>query len=56
MNDLTRVVERLAFEIHKDRENAQRDREIQQLCLENILLRFERGLPPGNKSPKEDET
>lgn len=55
MNDLTRIVERLAFEIQKDRENAERDREIQRLRLENILLRFERGLPPGNKSESDDQ-
>jgi predicted nucleic acid-binding Zn-ribbon protein len=54
MNDLSRVVERLAFEIQKDRANAERDREIQRLRLENILLRFDRGLPPGT-SPGSDE-
>ena len=43
------------FEIQRDRENTERDREIQQLRLENILLRFERGLPPGNKSETEDK-
>lgn len=56
MNDLTRIVERFAFEIQKDRENTERDREIQRLRLENILLRFERGLPPGSKPESEDET
>jgi predicted nucleic acid-binding Zn-ribbon protein len=47
MSDLTHVVERLTFELLKDRETSERDREIQRLRLENILLRFERGLPPG---------
>jgi hypothetical protein len=55
MNELTRIVERLAFELQKDRENTERDREIQRLRLENILLRFERGLPPGSKPEREDE-
>ena len=55
MNELTRIVERLAFEIQKDRESAARDREIQRLRLENILLRFERGLPPGSKPESGDE-
>ena len=50
MSDLTRIVERMVFEMQKDRENAAREREIQQLRLENILLRFERGLPPGSHS------
>ena len=45
---LAEVVQRLAFEFQRDRENAAKDREIQRLRLENILLRFERGLPPGN--------
>ena len=56
MNELTRIVERLAFEIQKDRENTARDREIQRLRLENILLRFERGLPPGSKPESENES
>jgi predicted RNase H-like nuclease (RuvC/YqgF family) len=51
---LTHIVERLAFELRKDRESADREREIQQLRLENILLRFDRGLPPGN-SPGEEK-
>lgn len=43
---LTLMVERLAVELNHDRQNAQRDHEMQQLRLENILLRFERTLPP----------
>jgi predicted nucleic acid-binding Zn-ribbon protein len=50
VSELTRTVERLAFETQKDRENAERDREIQRLSLENILLRFERMLPPAGKT------
>jgi hypothetical protein len=37
-------------ELQHDRQNAEREREMQSLRLENILLRFERGLPPGGKS------
>ena len=48
LNDLTRVVERLASETRMNRETGERDREIQRLRLENILLRFDRGLPPGS--------
>jgi chromosome segregation ATPase len=46
---LTRVVERLAIELQHDRENAAREREIQRLHLENILLRHEHGLPPSDQ-------
>ena len=55
MSEWTHIVERLAFEIQKDRENAERDREIQRLRLENTLLRFERGLPPGSKSDSQED-
>jgi hypothetical protein len=41
------------FELQRDREAAAKDREIQQLRLENELLRFERRLPPARS---EDET
>src|SRR5579872_5600120 len=46
MAALTRVVERLMVELQHDRRDAEREREMQRLRLENILLRFERGLPP----------
>lgn len=46
---LAEVVQRLSFEHQRDRENADTQREMQQLRLENILYRFERRLPPGSK-------
>lgn len=53
---LANTLQRLAFEFQRDRENAERDREIQRLRLENIFLRFERGLPPGTKPESENES
>jgi hypothetical protein len=41
--------QRLTYEFQRDRENAARDREIQRLQLENILLRSERRLSPGDR-------
>jgi hypothetical protein len=52
---LARVVERFAIEQQHDRENAEREREIQRLRLENILLRYERGLPPGSLKDETQE-
>ena len=51
---LTEVVTRLGYELLRDRENAEREREIQRLQLENALLRFQQGLPPvaGNELPE----
>ena len=53
---LARVVERLIVEMQHDRQNAEREREMQTLRLENMLLRRERGLPPGNTPSEEGET
>lgn len=47
--ELTRLVERFVGEVQHERENARKDREIQELRLQNIVLRLERGLPPGEK-------
>lgn len=55
MGEVTRIVERLALEWQREHETAARDREILQLRLENTLLRFERGLPPGGH-PDEPQT
>jgi hypothetical protein len=46
-------VQRIAFEFERDRDNAARDREIQRLQPENVLLRFERGLPSGGRQQEE---
>ena len=48
LNDLTMIVQRLAFEQERQRENEIHEREKLALRLENILLRSERALPPGN--------
>ncbi len=50
---LAEALQRLTFEHQRDRENAETQREMQRLRLENILYRFERRLPPGNA---QDET
>jgi len=55
VNDLTRIVERMGIELTHEHQNARRDREMQQLRLENILFRFERGLPPGDPPLNENE-
>lgn len=55
MAALTRIVECIAVELNHDQANAQRDRGMQQLRLENILFRFERGLPPGNPLENDNE-
>ena len=54
LDQLADFVRSLAFEFQRDRENAEKDREIQRLRLENILLRFDRGLPPVSKPDSED--
>ena len=46
MNGLSRLVERVIFEVQKDREAAARDRENLVLRLENALLRSGKSLPP----------
>lgn len=48
VNELTRIVEHLASEMQRAWETAERDREIQRLRLENVLLRFECRLTPGS--------
>ena len=42
-------LERLAYEIHKTRDEDRHEREKLALRLENELLKFERRLPSGNK-------
>lgn len=43
-------MQRIAFEQQRQRENEIHEREKMALRLENILLRSERALPPGNVS------
>jgi hypothetical protein len=52
---LTHVVAQLKMELQHDRESAARERELQQLRLENILLRYERGLPPAGSLATTDQ-
>ena len=47
ISDLTKAFQHLAFEQQRQRENEMHEREKMALRLENILLRSERGLPPG---------
>ena len=51
LKDLTAVVQRLAYEIHRTSENEAHEREKLVLRLENELLKFGRRLPSG-KSDK----
>ena len=48
INRLTAAVQQIAFEQQRQRENEVHEREKMALRLENILLRSERALPPGN--------
>jgi hypothetical protein len=43
---LAEEVHELSFQLRQDRENRARERELLRLQLENVLLRFERRLPP----------
>ena len=45
---LIEAVQRLSADFNQDRSNAERDRKILLLQLENAFFRHERGLPPGN--------
>ena len=45
---LGRLVERLILELNHQKENAAKERENQELRIQLLLLRYERGLPPGN--------
>lgn len=46
LDRLTKTVEQIIYEIRRDRDASEKDREILLLRLENQLLRFERRLPP----------
>jgi len=48
---LNELVERLAFDQQRDRENTAHEHEKLMLRLENALLKFERRLPP-DRPPK----
>lgn len=49
IDELTRAVERLAYEIRRGLDEEQHERELLALRLENELLKFEKRLPSGEK-------
>lgn len=51
---IAQALQEVRFEQQREKENAETQREMQHLRLENILYRFERRLPPGN-SPNETQ-
>lgn len=51
--DFVHVVERLVYEMQRDRDKSEAEQKILLLEIENRFLRFEQRLPPG---PKSDET
>jgi archaellum component FlaC len=55
MQDLTRAVERLAYEIHRVSERETHEREILALRLENERLRFEGRLLAGKPDKERDK-
>jgi chromosome segregation ATPase len=48
-DELAEEVRELSFEMRQDRESRARERELLRLQLENVLLRFERRLPPARE-------
>ena len=55
LKDLTAVVQRLAYEIHRVSENEAHEREKMALRLENELLKFERRLPVAVQTKKDKD-
>jgi predicted nucleic acid-binding Zn-ribbon protein len=55
MGELTHAVERLAFEIRHGRDQAEAERKILLLEIDNRFLRYERSLPPGGSPQNETE-
>ncbi len=55
MQDLTRAVERLAYEIHRVSERETHEREMLALRLENERLRFEGRLLAGKPDKERDK-
>ena len=46
LNDMGKVLDRVLYELQRQKENETHEREKLALRLENELLRFERRLPP----------
>lgn len=56
LQELASVVERLAYEVRRTRDNEAHEREKMRLRLENDLLKFERRIPGKHeREPKGDE-
>jgi len=53
LDRMTEILQKVAFEYQHDRANAETQREMQRLRLENLLYRFERRLPPGTTPDQE---
>lgn len=53
IDDLTRAVERLAYEIRRVHDEEKHEREMLALRLENELLKFERRLAAGKTNEEE---
>ena len=47
MNHVTELIQRIGFEFQRDREKAETDRQMQLLRLENLMLRSDRRVLPG---------
>ena len=48
------VLQRVVFDIERDREKAESEREMQRLRLENLLLQAGNRLPPGHTPPNSE--
>lgn len=55
IDDLTRAVERLAYEIRRVHDEEKHEREKLALRLENEMLKFERRLPSGKEDRRNEE-
>ena len=54
--DLVLVVERIAHTVSREHDQAESERKILRLEIENRLLRMERGLPPGPPLDNDPDT
>jgi chromosome segregation ATPase len=55
LDRLAETLQHVSFEHQRDRENAETQRELQRLRLENLLYRFERRLPPDKQQGESQE-
>lgn len=52
--EMTRFAERIVHELQRTRENAEADKKLLRLEMENLILRYGRGLPPPEKRTDEE--